>query len=70
MRDQYDNCYAERAKKGKKKVVEHQSKRVQTNVLELLGVDDLTMVERSSQNESIEQSRRLTAKREKEIPEF
>jgi hypothetical protein len=42
MRDKFDNVYAE-AKKPmrKKKFVDTENKRVQTNVLELLGIDDI-----------------------------
>ena len=40
MRDQYDNCYHE-GRKTMKKYEKMANKFVQTNVLELLGVDDL-----------------------------
>lgn len=56
MRDQYDNCYHEAkplymfGSAGRKKV----SKAVQTNVLELLGVDDL-LPDESKSSEKIEE---------------
>jgi len=47
MRDQYDNCYREAVDphSGPMRDVKLVSKKVQTNVLELLGVDDLFMAE-------------------------
>ena len=45
MRDQFDNCYAEARDPGVWPLqdVEQANKKLQTNVLELLGVDDLEM---------------------------
>jgi hypothetical protein len=42
MRDKFDNCYTEAKKPTRKKVyVETENKKVMTNVLELLGIDDI-----------------------------
>ena len=42
MRDQYDNCYSEAVSKLPNELVQPQTKKLQTNVLEMLGIDDVS----------------------------
>jgi hypothetical protein len=76
MRDKYDNCYTEAKKPTRsRQIVETANKRQQTNVLELLGIDDINQTaaddntSRKLKSDSSEKGG-LTKKRLAAIPKF
>jgi hypothetical protein len=73
MRDKYDNCYTEAKKPTRnRKQVETANKRQQTNVLELLGIDDInqTAADETSRKFDSSGAGTLSKKRLSQIPKF